>query len=115
MPWTQNQPNTGFSGDDLVESWLPIDERHKSKGGLDQQGKQGSMFERNKAHLSWRRNQPALTRNGQIQLIDGGDNVIAFNRLSHDQSQTMLCLFNFSSQTESVEGVDIPPWSSAFR
>ncbi|MEC7141364.1 MAG: alpha-amylase family glycosyl hydrolase [Pseudomonadota bacterium] len=115
MPWTQDQPNTGFSGDDLVESWLPIDERHKSKGGLDQQGKQGSMFERNKAHLSWRRNQPALTRNGQIQLIDGGDNVIAFNRLSHDRSQTMLCLFNFSSQTESVEGVDIPPWSSAFR
>ncbi len=73
------------------------------------------MFERNKGHLSWRRKQPALTHNGQIQLIDGGDNVIAFNRLSHDQSDTMLCLFNFSSQTLSVEGVDIPPWSSAFR
>ena len=115
MPWTEDQPNVGFSGDDSTESWLPIDERHKTKGGLDQQGKQGSMFERNKDHLSWRRNQPALTHNGQIELIDGGDSVIAFNRLSHDGASSMLCVFNFSSQTQSVDGVDVAPWSSAFR
>ena len=115
MPWTEDQPNVGFSGDDSTESWLPVDERHKTKGGLDQQGKQGSMFERNKGHLSWRRNQPALTHNGRIELIDGGDSVIAFNRLSHDGASSMLCVFNFSSQTQSVEGVDVAPWSSAFR
>ena len=73
------------------------------------------MFERNKGHLSWRRNQPALTHNGQIELIDGGENVIAFNRLSHDSASAMLCLFNFSSHTQSVDGVDVAPWSSAFR
>ncbi|MAH88062.1 MAG: alpha-glucosidase [Kiloniella sp.] len=115
MPWTESLPNGGFSGHHSVESWLPIDARHQTKGGLDQQGKQGSMFERNKSHLDWRRQQPVLMQNGLIELVDAGDTVIAFNRLSHDNGASILCLFNFSSQTKSFEGIELPPWSSAFR
>ncbi len=115
MPWREDQPNAGFSGDQTAKSWLPIDERHLAKGGLDQQGKQGSMFERTKEHLSWRRQQRGLMQTGQIELVDGGEDVIAFNRLSHDGSASMLCLFNFSSRTQSVEGLEVAPWSSAFR
>ena len=80
MTWNSNQPNGGFSGDADVESWLPVDERHIAKGGFEQQGKQGSLFERNKAHLEWRKDQAALVNNGQIDLLDVDDDVIAFNK-----------------------------------
>ena len=115
MTWKSDQPNGGFSGDTNVESWLPVDERHIAKGGFEQQGKQGSLFERNKAHLEWRKDQAALVNNGQIDLLDVDDDVIAFNRRTDDGDASVLCLFNFSDTTKTVMGVNVQPWSAAFK
>ena len=82
---------------------------------LDQQGKQGSMFERNKDHLAWRKNQPALTKSGRIEVLDGTGDVIAFNRATHDGADAMLCLFNFTSEVQTVDDLTVAPWSAAFR
>ena len=114
MTWQKSQPNGGFSGDASVDSWLPVDERHLSKGGLDQQGMQGSLFARNKAHLAWRKLQPALTQNAELTLVDGPSDVIAFRRTSRSTGDTMLCAFNFSNDTREVEGMSVQPWSAAF-
>jgi len=115
MTWNSNQPNGGFSGDADVESWLPVDERHIAKGGFEQQGKQGSLFERNKAHLEWRKDQAAFMNNGQIDLLDADDDIIAFNRRADDGDASVLCLFNFSDTTKTVQGVNVQPWSAAFK
>lgn len=115
MTWTASQPNGGFSGEAQVESWLPVDERHIAKGGLEQQGQQGSLFERNKTHLAWRKKQIALNSKGSIELLDVDQDVIAFNRATADGSQTMLCLFNFSDASKTVNGITIKPWSAAFH
>ena len=114
MTWQQAKPNGGFSGNMDVESWLPVDERHLSKGGLDQQGTQGSLFERNKTHLAWRKLQPALTQNAELTLVEGPDDVIAFRRSAHKSGDTILCAFNFSDTVREIEGVSIQPWSAAF-
>ena len=114
MTWSADQPNGGFSGDADVESWLPVDERHIAKGGLVQQGQQGSLFERNKNHLAWRKNQLALMAKGGMEVLDVDEDVIAFNRASEDGSASMLCLFNFSDTTKTVNGVSVEPWSAAF-
>lgn len=114
MTWQQTQPNGGFSGDACIDSWLPVDDRHLAKAGLDQQGTQGSLFERNKAHLIWRKQQPALMQNASITLIESTKEVIAFRRVTHDTNQTILCAFNFSSMTQEVESNLIQPWSAVF-
>ena len=114
MTWQKAQPNGGFSGDASVDSWLPVDERHLSKGGLDQQAMQGSLFARNKAHLAWRKLQPALTQNAELTLVDGPSDVIAFRRTGRRTGDTMLCAFNFSNDTREVDGMSVQPWSAAF-
>ena len=114
MTWQKSQPNGGFSGDASVDSWLPVDERHLAKGGLDQQGMQGSLFTRNKAHLAWRKSQPALTQNAELTLAEGPDDVIAFRRTGRRTGASMLCAFNFSDDVKVVDGMSVQPWSAAF-
>ena len=114
MTWQKSQPNGGFSGDASVDSWLPVDERHLSKGGLDQQGMQGSLFARNKAHLAWRKLQPALTQSAELTLVEGPNDVIAFRRTGRRTGDTMLCAFNFSNDSREVDGMSVQPWSAAF-
>ena len=114
MPWQSSQPNAGFSGDATVDSWLPVDARHLDKGGLDQQGRQGSLYERNKAHLAWRKTQPALVNNASIELLPDTGDVIAFWRTTHQGEHRQLCAFNFSDAVAEGEGLEVKVWSAAF-
>ncbi len=113
MPWRADQPQGGFSNGATSDPWLPLDARHLTKGGLDQQGQQGSLFARTKAHLAWRKTQPALTRKGQIELQTTGDDAIAFIRRA-DTGPALICAFNFSSEARTLNGVQLAPWSAAF-
>ncbi len=115
MTWCASQPNGGFSGDADVKSWLPVDERHIAKGGLEQQGRQGSLFERNKAHLAWCKEQIVLQAKGAMELLDVDKDIIAFRRSKADGAETLLCLFNFSNTPKTFNGVTVQPWSAAFH
>jgi len=115
MTWQADQPNGGFSGAAQVDPWLPVDPRHIAKAGLDQQDTQGSLFERNRAHLAWRKSQPALMAKAEIHLEEAGEDMIVFTRSPHDGAAPLLCAFNFSNQTQTHDGLAVAPWSAAFR
>ena len=115
MPWRADQPQAGFSNGAASTPWLPLDARHRTKGGLDQMDRQDSLYARNRAHLAWCKAQPALRVKGAIKLLDTAEDLIVFIRRPHDGSAPLRCAFNFSNQPREVEGCTIAPWSAAFR
>lgn len=114
MAWRRDQPNGGFSGDTQADSWLPVDDRHLAKAALDQQGQPDSLLERNRAHLIWRKQQPALIAKSKISVLDTKNDLIVFERAAHCSADTMLCAFNFSSQDAEIIDLHVPAWSAVF-
>ncbi|WP_276317861.1 alpha-amylase family glycosyl hydrolase [Cobetia sp. ICG0124] len=89
MPWRQTDQGD-FSS---VEPWLPVDERHLPLAVANQEDDANSVLHATRALLNFRRQHPVL-REGDIQLVDVGDELLGFLR-EHD-GKRMLCLFNLT-------------------
>ena len=126
MPWDAARPHAGFSG---AEPWLPIPDSHRKRAVDRQAAEPGSVLDRLRAFLRWRRKQPALRRGG-IAFLHSEPDILAFIR--DDGSERLTCLFNLSQkaarpsvEAESVAfagpGADLvgtaaalPPWGYLF-
>ena len=89
MPWRHDLANCGFT--DAEKPWLPLAPEHRERAVDLQQKDSGSLLNRYRRLLQWRRAQPAL-RQGQLrhlQLVPGS---VAFVRESGEQR--LLCVFN---------------------
>ena len=81
------------------EPWLPIKRPQAARHVAGQAGAQGSVLEYYRDMLAFRRAQPAL-RLGRTRFLDIAEPVLAFERISPDQ--TLLCLFNLSAQPQTI-------------
>ncbi len=95
MVWSENAPNGGFSK--ANSTWLPIDQRHLQRAGLDEAQRPHSVYNEFAEFLKWRKNQPALMNENTMSEVMGGPNEIIFDRIS--EQQTLRCLFDFESLT----------------
>lgn len=101
MPWKSSEANAGFSPSDSL--YLPIPQMHKDMAVDIQEATPGSQLSFTRSLISWRKNQPALLQ-GQTVIIDNPGDVFAFVRQS--EGQTILCLFNMSSNESSFKPAD---------
>ncbi len=108
IAWDCEAAHGGFS---TAKPWLPVDERHVKQAANAQVGLQGSVYERTKQHLAWRKQQPALL-DGDFELLDCPDDMLVFKRAS--DSQTLICAFNFGAEAQDYAGQLILPYSAAF-
>ncbi len=108
MAWQSTADNGGFS---TGKPWLPINGRHQAKAADTQVGRQGSIFERTKAHLAWRKLQPALLE-GDFDMMEGPEGTLVFKRGC--AKQTLICAFNFNASAVTVEGQTVAPYGAAF-
>ena len=91
MPWVANAEHSGFSAG---KPWLPVPAEHQAQAADAQAQKADSLLEFYRQLLRWRKLHPALVL-GSLQLLDGNEQVLAFERRHHDQ--TLLCVFNLSA------------------
>jgi alpha-glucosidase len=80
-------------------SWLPVPADHLPKAVDEQLKANGSVLGHYKALLAFRKLHPALAK-GNITLLAGHDNILAFTR--SDGNETLLCAFNMSHEEASV-------------
>lgn len=79
MQWDDG-PNAGFSPAGGVP-WLPVADDFRTRNVQVQTGDPASMLELYRSLLQLRRARPALHA-GELQLLEGGDDVVAFRRLA---------------------------------
>ena len=91
MPWTR-APGAGFT---TGTPWLPIADEHLPLAVREQVGDPHSLHAFYVDWLGWHRHEPAL-RHGSLQLLAPTDQVLAFERVTPDE--TLLCLFNLSGE-----------------
>ncbi|MCK2184544.1 alpha-glucosidase family protein [Halomonas getboli] len=97
MPWTDG-PQAGFTTA-TVEPWLPIDARHLPLAVARQQDDADSVLNATRRLLSFRREHPALI-DGDLELVDVGDDLLGFIREGHDER--LLCVFNLGGEPMST-------------
>ncbi|MCF8478235.1 MAG: alpha-glucosidase family protein [Pseudolabrys sp.] len=88
IPWDADLLHCGFS---KAEPWLPIPADHASKAVATQAALPGSLLNRMRNFLVWRRTQPAL-RTGGLRFIATPPHILAFERSLADQR--IFCVFN---------------------
>ncbi len=93
MPWRASARNAGFS---LTHPWLPIPPEHVMKSVDLQDADAGSILNRYRQLLRWRKMHPALIT-GDLELLPAHDQVVGFIR-RHEQ-ETLVCLFNLTGRT----------------
>ncbi|NKF24392.1 alpha-amylase family glycosyl hydrolase [Solimonas marina] len=99
MPWRDDQRLCGFSSAD--DSWLPIPDSHRKRAVSRQEPDPGSLLNRWRKLLHWRRTQAALN-GGETRVIELDDDaVLGFER--HSPQQALLCLFNQTGREVSVD------------
>lgn len=97
IPWRAGDANAGFS---RAEPWLPVDLRHRRFAVDRQSDEPGSILNKTRGFIEFRRRHPAL-RLGDIAFVDAPERVLAFTR-SHG-SEKLYCAFNLGGGTEAIE------------
>jgi len=106
MPWQSSKLHGGFSD---AAPWLPLAPEHLDAAVDVQLRTPGSVLQRYRAFLRWRRAQAALRR-GHMRLLPAHDQVVAFVREQGDEC--LLCVFTLSADEARVEApldVDVRP------
>lgn len=93
MPWEADGIHASFTTS--ADAWLPVPEDHKELAVDWQERDPNSLLNKYRRLIQWRKRQPAL-QSGTMQLQPTEAPVLAFTRKT--ATQTLLCLFNFSSQ-----------------
>ena len=93
MPWTLDEPHSGFTTAEAP--WLPLPAEHRQLCVESQNLDPESLLNKYRRLIDWRRRQPALW-DGALTLQPSEDPVLAFSRQSEDQM--LLFVYNFSSQ-----------------
>lgn len=91
MPWDADKAHAGFSE---CEPWLPVTDAHRALAVAQQDILPGSMLNRTRRFLNWRRKVGAL-RLGDMKFLDVAEPALALTRSTGDE--TVTCLFNLSS------------------
>ncbi len=102
-PWSAAAPHGGFSA---AEPWLRFFEPHRARALDRQQGRAGSVFERLRAFLAFRRRRRAL-RLGRIRFLDVPEPLLLF--LREEGAERLVCAFNAGPQPAVLED----PWEGA--
>ncbi len=111
MPWTDQQPNAGFS--DVGETWLPVPDVHHELS-VESQEKEGlSTLNFTRSFLKWRQSE-SVFKIGDIKFLDDlSDHIFGFYRF--DANVKYLCLFNLSNEEsilkkpqKNLESVELP-------
>jgi alpha-glucosidase len=95
MVWEAKKTNGGFT---TGKPWLPVSAEHVERAADRQERDAGSVLDRYRKMLDFRRAHPALV-GGSIEFLDSDDDVLAFTRTSGEER--LLCAFNFGSKAAS--------------
>ena len=100
MPWVSSAPDLGFApaGNASAKPWLPVAETHRALAADVQAAAPDSLLQFYRHLLRWRKGQSALLH-GEMTLLPVDAQVFAFLRAT--ESQSVLCVFNFSDQPAS--------------
>lgn len=98
MVWQSHAHNGAFST--ANRTWLPVPAEHLTHSVDTQDKVEGSVLEFYRAMLAFRKTHPALAKGG-IELLDGGENVLAFVRSSGEER--ILCVFNMSAEPAAFD------------
>ena len=93
MPWTAESAHGGFSG---AEPWLPVTRHHNAMAVDVQAAQPGSVLNRTRHFLAWRRDQPII-RKGDMAFLEAPDTVLALRRTL--QGEQVTALFNLGAET----------------
>ena len=102
IPWAADAPHGGFT---TAEPWLPVYRPHLKHAVDRQEAEEGSVLNRLRAFLRWRKGQPALI-GGRIRFEAAPEGVLAFVR--EGEGTTVYCAFNLSDakvRYEAPEGL----------
>ncbi|MBD8892226.1 alpha-glucosidase family protein [Roseibium litorale] len=99
MPWSRTHPGGGFT---TGTPWLPLANEHLARAVETQDRNEGSVLNRTRQFLKWRRKVQPLAKGG-IRLLESEGETLAFLRLYNNEA--VLCVFNLSA--EPVE-LDLP-------
>ena len=101
MPWDDKASDCGFNNQgNGVATWLPIPAEHRQLAVSIQQQDPDSTLSHNRRWLSWRKQQPALTR-GSIAIIQADDRLLILERRHGEQ--ILSAAFNFAPQAIDCE------------
>ena len=90
MPWNGDDPGGGFT---TGKPWLPITDVHRDLAVDRQEVIPGSVLNRTRRFLNWRKDQRIL-REGAMTFLDCQEPLLAFVR-TLDEGR-MICVFNLS-------------------
>ncbi len=90
MPWAADAPQAGFSS--ANRTWLKVDPVHTGFAVDRQASDPASTLGYTRQLLALRRTHAALVH-GEIELLEGPDDILAFLR-HDDQAGSVLCVFN---------------------
>ncbi|MFD1695398.1 alpha-glucosidase family protein [Roseibium aestuarii] len=93
MSWATQEDHAGFT---TGSPWLPVPNAQRDKAVSGQTGVSGSVLERTRAFLTWRKQHAALAK-GTIRFLDAPESLLVFER-AHG-NETVLCVFNFGEET----------------
>ncbi len=96
MPWQAKHPHAGFS---TVESWLPLDSRHRPLAVDQAEADTQSCLWLTRRWLALRKQHPVLRR-GEYRFIQADDTVLWFERW--DKTETLICVFNLGTAEQSI-------------
>ncbi|MGN0922522.1 MAG: alpha-glucosidase family protein [Cellvibrio sp.] len=97
MPWNADDHYAGFSDS---QPWLPIPDEHKRVSIEVQEADEHSILNSYRQFLKWRGEQSAL-RTGDIRFLSDDVDHLVFTR--KDDSQHILCAFNFSDKPIEIK------------
>ena len=101
MPWDDAAQDCGFNVNGAsVATWLPIPDEHRRLAVSAQDKDPNSTINHNRRWLSWRKQQPALTR-GSIAVIQADDDLLLLERRHGDQ--VLSIAFNFAARAVGCE------------
>ena len=101
MPWDDAASDCGFNVNGAsAATWLPIPDEHRRLAVSAQDKDPNSTLNHNRRWLSWRKQQPALTR-GSITIIQADDDLLLLER-AHGE-QVLSIAFNFAARSVRCE------------
>lgn len=96
LPWSASLPNAGFSPSG---PWLPVPDAHAALAVDVQEADAGSILNRCRRFLNWRKSVPALL-DGEMKFVDMPGDVLAWERASG--GKRILAAFNLGGGDVSV-------------
>ncbi len=101
MVWNRVASNGGFSN--ANQTWLPVNQDHLHRAGLDEAAREGSVYNEFAAFLKWRKEQPAIMSSNKMSELTGDNKTLVFERIA--EQQTLRCTFDFETLTATFEEV----------